>query len=102
MGVPQLGRARRDLEEAQGYAESGEAALGHDRRLLIFDRRGARGGLGARTSSRSGQPIRRDGARIFATGSAAGGMPKTVRICLRFTIGTRGRRAVTGRTTRTR
>jgi hypothetical protein len=43
-----------------------------------------------------------NGARIFATGSAAGGIPKTFSIRLRFTIRTRRRRPVTGRTTRTR
>jgi hypothetical protein len=100
-------------------AEGGEAAVGHDRRLLVFDRRGGLGARGARISSRSGQPILgarrsavvdggligrcRDGVRIIlATGSAAGGTPKTFSICLRFTIRTRRRRPVTARTTRTR
>jgi hypothetical protein len=45
-----------------------------------------------------GGPIgrRRDGVRIFAAGSAAGGMPKTFSIRLRLTIGTRRRRSVIG------
>jgi hypothetical protein len=113
MQQPQLGCARRELKEAERGAEVGEVVVGHgdDRRLFVLDRRGAR------TSSRSGQPIRgarrsavvdggliercRDGVSIFATGSAAGGLPKTFSIRLRFTMRTR-RPPVTARTTRTR